>query len=100
MTPDKIYGLPVWCNDPRWSILGYALEPSSAAVEASARRRERRREGDSADGRAETNRELFMLDWVEDLLQVQAFGLTLNLDVTHPRRRGHGGVLDTSSSPQ
>lgn len=36
LTPDRVRGLPVWSQDIRWSLLGYALEPTRAAGKESA----------------------------------------------------------------
>lgn len=63
LIPDGVLGLPVWNNDPRWSLLGYALErrraPSSGAAATATVQ-----EGCEAT--------LHYVDWMDVLLQVTA----------------------------
>lgn len=61
--PDKVLGLPVWDNDPRWSMLGYAFDPPGG---------EPRDDTSNWAARAAAGQELRFLVWAEDLLEVRA----------------------------
>lgn len=60
LTPDPTRGLPVWGNDPRWSLLGHALG-SSAATDGA---KEEEVEGGVPPAC------LCYLVWMDDLLEV------------------------------
>lgn len=85
LTPNLVYGLPVWNQDIRWSLLGYALEPADGgggggggvSVQKEGDNNENvRRAGSSsssgsgvAGGSQESSLPSY-LDWIEDELQV------------------------------
>lgn len=62
MTPDGAHGLPVWDQDIRWSLLGFAFEESEG---------ENDKEGEGRVGGKKAGQSSY-LDWMEIRLQVIA----------------------------
>lgn len=65
INPDRPCGLPVWGNDPRWSLLGYALEPVAPVPGSSSRGTAT---GEMVD---RVRREMSYLKWMKHLLEVR-----------------------------
>lgn len=63
LTPDIVCGLPVWGNDPRWSLLGYAFDPPTRAPGVG--------DADVVTQNGARGTPSFLLAWAEDLLQVR-----------------------------